>query len=69
MVLKFENNQGCAISWKSEEEKTAIQLLKDFFLQLRQKSDYMKLRGDENIEGVGIDVSINKFRNGGEMVA
>lgn len=69
MVLKFENNQGCAISWKSKEEKTAIQLLKDFFLWLRQKSDYMKLRGDENIKGVGIDVSVNKFRKGGEVAA
>lgn len=29
----------------------------------------MKLRGGENIEVVGIDVSINKFRNGGEVVA
>lgn len=29
----------------------------------------MKLRGDENIKGVGIDVSINKLRNGGEVVA
>lgn len=29
----------------------------------------MKLRGRENVEIVGVDVSINKFRNGGEMVA
>lgn len=29
----------------------------------------MKLRGRENVETVGVDVSINKFRNGGEMVA
>lgn len=29
----------------------------------------MKLKGGENIEVVGIDVSINEFRNGGEVVA
>lgn len=35
-----------------------------FFDWLRQKSDYMKLRGGENMDIVCVDVSINKFRNG-----
>lgn len=36
---------------------------------LGQKSDYMKLRGRENVEVVRVDFSINKFRNEGKVVA
>lgn len=37
--------------------------------QSGQKSDYMKLRGGENVELVGVDFSINRFGNGGKVVA
>lgn len=42
------------MSWKPREEKTVIQLSKDFSLNgfnsewLGQKSDYIKLRGEQN---------------------
>lgn len=29
---------------------------------LREKSDYIKLKGSKNMEVVGVDVPINKFR-------
>ena len=63
------------MSWKSRKKKAAIQLLKDLFCfngfnseWAGQKSDYMKLRGGENVEIVGVDFSINRFRNGGKVV-
>lgn len=36
---------------------------------LGQKPDYVKLRGGKNVEEVGVDVSINKFRNERGVVA
>ena len=36
---------------------------------LGQKPDYVKLRGGKNVEEVGLDVSINKFRNERGVVA
>lgn len=61
------------MSWKSREGKAASQLLKDIFSLnglnsewSGPKSDYRKLRGGENVELVGIDFSLNKFRNEGK---
>lgn len=64
------------MSWTPREGKAAIQLLKDFFFFFYlnglnsewsgQKSDYRKLRGGENVELVGVDFYLNKFRTEGK---
>lgn len=57
------------MSWKSREGKAAIQCFSwnDLNSELSgQKSDYRKLKGGENVELVGIDFSLNKFRNEGK---
>lgn len=64
------------MSWKSREERAAIQLLKDFFSlngfnskRLGQKSDYMKLGGGKNVEVVGVVFSMDEVRNEGKVAS
>lgn len=35
---------------------------------LREKSDYIKLKGSKNIEVVGVDAPINRFRREGKRI-
>lgn len=73
MVLKIENNQGGTVSWKLRGEKHQLSCYQTFFFGLcsewlGKKSDYRKLKGKANVEVVGVDFSIDKFRNKEKVV-
>lgn len=81
MVLKFENNcrgagggvDYCVMEIKGGKSSNSVVKglvsLNGFNLEwLGQKSDYVKLRGGKNVGVVGVDFSINKFRNEGKVI-
>lgn len=61
------------MSWKLRDEKHQLSCYLTFFFGLcsewlGKKSDYRKLKGKANVEVVGVDFSLNKFRNKGKVV-